>query len=307
MSIPEHPSGNSADTCLLPPYPHCPGPLLELEPPPVNRPAMSFRLLTRQPTAGSHLPSSPVCRGPQLQPVPHKINITAWRNRSHLFHDPSLVDMLEFGFPVGYTAPHPPASYSGNHSSANQYLADVSAYIAKELEHSAVIGPADHHPFQWTQSHDDQAEGRLIYPLGDCGPLHAPGHQLQFWHPQEFPRQSAVQVEATQPSHTGQQDSGIWVRLSLLQSGPEQGLPATPDRPLGLALPHVAVGRPTLCGHFHPLRSLTRSLSLPKPVPILPLHRRHHRSSPASISLDPLPASPRPDHPAGLGRSSRQV
>ena len=38
----------------------------------------------------------------------------------------------------------------------------------------------------------------------------------------------------------------------------------TPDRPLGLALPHVAVGRPTLCGHFLSLRSSTRSLSLPK-------------------------------------------
>ena len=114
------------------------------------------RICSRPPGPGSHLQSCPFCQGANYrgarQPVPHNINIPAWRSRSHLFHDPSLVDMLEFGFPVGYTAPHLPAPHSGNHPSANQFPADVSAYITKELHHSAIIGPADHHPFQWTRS-----------------------------------------------------------------------------------------------------------------------------------------------------------
>ena len=86
------------------------------------------------------------------QPVPHNVNIQAWRQRSHLFSDPSLIEMLEFSFSIGYTAPIPLAPYSGNHPSATQHPADVSAYISKELQHSAIIGPVNTHPFDWPRS-----------------------------------------------------------------------------------------------------------------------------------------------------------
>ena len=60
--------------------------------------------------------------------------------------------MLEFGFPIGYTASLPPAPYSGNHPSATQHPSDVTAYIKKELKHTAIIGPLQSHPFQWPRS-----------------------------------------------------------------------------------------------------------------------------------------------------------
>ena len=41
LIIPDHQSGSSALTCSLPPFPHCPGPLLISEPSPVHRPQMS--------------------------------------------------------------------------------------------------------------------------------------------------------------------------------------------------------------------------------------------------------------------------
>ena len=44
---------------------------------------------------------------------------------------------------------HPPASFSGNYPSATQHPEDVTAYISKELQHSAIIGPVSTHPFDW--------------------------------------------------------------------------------------------------------------------------------------------------------------
>ena len=80
--------------------------------------------------------------------------------------------MLEFGFPIGYTALHPPAPHTGNHPSANQYPADIDAYLNKELRHSAIIGPADHLPFQWpctnpmmTRPKKDSSSCRVIVDL----------------------------------------------------------------------------------------------------------------------------------------------
>ena len=94
VSITEHPSGFSPDTCLLPPYPHCPGPLLESLLPPVNRPSMSHGFAQDHPDLALiykavQSAGVPNYRGAH-QPVPYNINISAWRTRSHLFHDPSL-------------------------------------------------------------------------------------------------------------------------------------------------------------------------------------------------------------------------
>ena len=110
--IPDHPSGSSALTCSLPPFPHCPGPLLASDPSPVHRPQMSSAFSQEHPQLAAiyqavQAVGTPNYRGAR-QPVPHNLNIQAWRDRSHLFPDASLVEMLEFGFPIGYTAPHPP-------------------------------------------------------------------------------------------------------------------------------------------------------------------------------------------------------
>ena len=80
--------------------------------------------------------------------------------------------MLEFGFPIGYTASHPPAPHTGNHPSANQHPADIDAYLNKELRHSAIIGPADRLPFQWprinsmmTRPKKDSSSRRVMVDL----------------------------------------------------------------------------------------------------------------------------------------------
>ena len=123
FGIPDLPLlATSLDTCALPPYPHCPGPLLDFTTPAVTRQQARQALTSANPCLGllyqavrsSGLPNY---RGAR-QPVPNNINISAWRQRSRLFTDPSLIEMLEFGFPIGYTAPHPPGPYQGNHPSA---------------------------------------------------------------------------------------------------------------------------------------------------------------------------------------------
>ena len=174
--IPDHPSGSSALTCSLPPFPHCPGPMLASDPSPVHRPQMSSAFSQEHPQLAAiyqavQAVGTPNYRGAR-QPVPHNLNIQAWRDRSHLFPDASLVEMLEFGFPIGYTAPHPPDPHPGNHPSANQYPADIDAYLNKELRHSAIIGPADHLPFQWprtnpmmTRPKKDSSSRRVIVDL----------------------------------------------------------------------------------------------------------------------------------------------
>ena len=126
---------------------------MEFATPPVRRPSASSALTQAKPQLALlyHAVQSagiPNYRGAH-QPVPHNINIQAWRQWSHLFSYPSLIEMLEFGFPISYTTPIPPAPYSGNHPIATQHPADVSAYISKELQHSAIIGPVNTHPFDW--------------------------------------------------------------------------------------------------------------------------------------------------------------
>jgi hypothetical protein len=40
-------------------------------------------------------------------PIPHQLDIARWRYYLHGHNDISLVDFLEFGFPVGFNASHP--------------------------------------------------------------------------------------------------------------------------------------------------------------------------------------------------------
>ena len=84
--------------------------------------------------------------------VAHAWNRTHGSLHDHLFTDPFLIEILVFSFPIGYTAPHHPAPYQGNHPSATQHPQDVAAYITKELQHSAILGPFTSHPFDWPHS-----------------------------------------------------------------------------------------------------------------------------------------------------------
>ena len=171
LIIPDHPRPHM-DTCALPPHPHCPGPLLDFAEPPVTRPAAAQALQASSPQLALIYKAVKSLGLPKYrwarQPIPHNINIPAWRQRSHLFNDPSLIEMLEFGFPIGYTASHPLAPYTGNHPSATQYLQDIQ----KELHHSVILGPFSTHPFNWPRSNPmmtrpkkDSLDRRVIVDL----------------------------------------------------------------------------------------------------------------------------------------------
>ncbi|XP_078667500.1 uncharacterized protein LOC144909308 [Branchiostoma floridae x Branchiostoma belcheri] len=74
-------------------------------------------------------------------PVPCKLNIAAWRLYLRDYTDPDFCDLLEFGFPVNYTASSSPRVPLTNHPSALRYADHVNDYIRTELAHGATIGP----------------------------------------------------------------------------------------------------------------------------------------------------------------------
>ena len=54
--------------------------------------------------------------------------------------DTLVVQFLKCGLPMGYGSPIPTHTI-GNHSSATQCSKDLRAYITKEVEHGAMLGP----------------------------------------------------------------------------------------------------------------------------------------------------------------------
>ena len=150
-------------------------------------------LHTRQTTAGSHLPSIPVCRSPQLE---RSSPSSAPQHPHYSLEEqvPPLLRPIPHGhvgirISIGYTAPHPPALHSGNHPYAH-------TVPGRRLTlHRKGTGALSHHwaqpppsfPLATLKSHDDQAKERLHYLTGYFGFFHAPGPQRQFRHPQEFP------------------------------------------------------------------------------------------------------------------------
>ena len=84
--------------------------------------------------------------------VPHQINIANWRQMQYMLPDQQLVDFLQYGFPVGYCAPHPPTTQLPNHSSATANPDHVLKYINTECNKDAMLGPFSSSPFiQWTR------------------------------------------------------------------------------------------------------------------------------------------------------------
>ena len=78
------------------------------------------------------------------------LNIPAWRHLTEHYHDKQLVDMLEFGFPLGYVGPIPTPCYE-NHMSARCYPDHVQMYLDTETHNHAMMGPFTQLPFTWAQ------------------------------------------------------------------------------------------------------------------------------------------------------------
>lgn len=81
-------------------------------------------------------------------PLQSSLKIDNWRalSSNHL-HDPWIIEMLEYGFPLQYTGPVPYSAVTSNHSSAINYPDHVKAYIDKEISEAAMVGPFREHPF----------------------------------------------------------------------------------------------------------------------------------------------------------------
>ena len=75
------------------------------------------------------------------------LNSDIWRTYQKDYWDLQLTDLLQFGFPLDFHRNSLLSSSSANHTSANQFEADVDAYIKEELNHGAIYGPFDNPPF----------------------------------------------------------------------------------------------------------------------------------------------------------------
>ena len=74
-------------------------------------------------------------------PLRSELNIPAWRSLFAGYHDPLLLDCLEFGWPTNFQAGAPLRSTFENHGSGVAYLDHVDSYVRTELKHDALLGP----------------------------------------------------------------------------------------------------------------------------------------------------------------------
>ena len=72
-----------------------------------------------------------------------------WRHHLTDYDDNIIVDFLEYGWPISYISSQLPCSTLHNHPSTRQAQNPtfLREYIAKELQHRAIIGPFKHNPF----------------------------------------------------------------------------------------------------------------------------------------------------------------
>ena len=62
------------------------------------------------------------------------------------YWDKQLIDLLYFGFPLGFNRNSPLKWEGANHNSAIHYPRDIEAYLSEELAHNAIVGPFKKHP-----------------------------------------------------------------------------------------------------------------------------------------------------------------
>ena len=85
-------------------------------------------------------------------PLKSGLNIRAWRQDLSGYYDVQLLDYLEFGWPLDYTAPLPPVSTHVNHDTNLDHQPHIQKFFETELKHGAILGPFVHPPFiPWTQ------------------------------------------------------------------------------------------------------------------------------------------------------------
>ena len=89
----------------------------------------------------------PNYRGARVK-LNNALNIDKWREWAHIYDDPSLADMLEYGFPSGYAGLKIPATNLTNHASSLRNPEQVKGYLGKECRLQAMAGPFPVPPFE---------------------------------------------------------------------------------------------------------------------------------------------------------------
>ena len=85
-------------------------------------------------------------------PVPSELNIRQWRLLLRDFKDSQLVEFLEYGWPLDFTAQKPPIPTFKNHETNSEYFEHIRSFLRTELEHGAMLGPFPTRPFHpWMQ------------------------------------------------------------------------------------------------------------------------------------------------------------
>ena len=82
--------------------------------------------------------------------IPSSLNIHAWE-KYLVQTDQPLLDLIKFGFPMGYVGPVSDTTHVPNHPSATQFPEQVSAFVSKEISLGGIMGPLASPPFtQWS-------------------------------------------------------------------------------------------------------------------------------------------------------------
>ncbi len=128
-------------------------------------------------------------------PLKSGLNISGWKKELVGYWDSTLIDCLEFGFPLSYTAQTPPRGDNRNHSSAHQFPDHVAQYLTQELSHVALAGPFSEDPFTpWfitspllTRPKRDSEKRRIIVDLSwPPGGAVNDGVMYQTWLGQQY-------------------------------------------------------------------------------------------------------------------------
>lgn len=85
-------------------------------------------------------PNYAFCR----RPVESSLNISVWRKYIADYHDPKVVEFLEFGWPLNYTR----NVYLTRQCDVSKYQEDIDNYISKELTNGGIVGPFHDNPFR---------------------------------------------------------------------------------------------------------------------------------------------------------------
>ena len=79
--------------------------------------------------------------------VPSNLNISNWHACLQNYSDAIIVDYLEFGWPINYTATTPPQPVCTNHPSAFTHETHVHQFIVTDVSLQATAGPFRANPF----------------------------------------------------------------------------------------------------------------------------------------------------------------